>query len=436
MALQRLRAGLADSAKDFLRLAESSFVPPPADYPWHPSACAGERSLIPAWWCLGDTERAAAAFEPWRAYGITHDCHGAGEPTLFEITAEGRRYDLARQFLPGTIKSGREQDRLASGFLAILEDGQDRVFDELMAVASDASTDRDVDHYLDVRLLAHLWNDPARYLTILLAWPKVLSPHRHGAVALRRLERTSPARAVELASTILATPGKVRDSLELDAVAVLGTHAPALAAAWAAKELATSKCAAAYPSATLAALGRHDEARLAPDWLTPFYTTDPAPAADALKRRFTENASNISAREFVPLVDLGERAFVDAYLEATLAELGQRPAGKRDLDCRSFAQSAVAAGRPDLALASIKLPTPRLREYTAAALVSGAAAVGDFTTALAALALVSADRQTDAVREGLQSAQRAFSEGPRAVPLRVVDEVYARNLAAAAGQDT
>ena len=89
---------------------------------------------------------------------------------------------------------------------------------------------------------------------------------------------------------------------------------------------------------------------------------------------------------------------------------------------------------PELGFAAIKLPGPAVRRYSASDMAAGAACVGDYTTTMAALQLVpegdANGRVSAAIQSGLRAADQRHVGGPRAVPLAVIDETYARSLMA------
>jgi hypothetical protein len=202
------------------------------------------------------------------------------------------------------------------------------------------------------------------------------------------------------------------------AFAVLSTHAPARAKAWA----KANKRAASDPVLKAALGQRVDDEDLSFGVAT--VTPDPALAIRAWKAIATMDSESAAA-----LVALGERAQADAALEGVLAKIKKQPAAARVKDCSWFAQRAVEAGRPDLAIAARKLQSAASRNSnTACEMVRAFARLGDFGSALAALELVGEDQRVNAaVEHGLGGAQ----EGRWAPPSwRVISAAAARSAMA------
>ena len=423
-AVERLRAGRGDSAKDLVRLAESKLDDKEIYGAFH--ALPG---LAPAWWKLGETKKADALFERVRAEKSLEGWTG-GREMLAGTAALGGRGDLLDQVLPQAFLQGDYgADHAIAGIVGAMLDKQDDLAKKLLQRWSDALKSTQQSYDLTEALTRRLRGEPERAVEACLAWPKVVANSWNGMpFCLREVERRDPAAAVAFAERILANEDI---SLQETAAAILATHAPAKASEWAAKNAKRASSAA-----MLAALGRNDEAAKAaksaryPGQLYPL-TTDAALAIAQAKASLAKADGDLPKDDLCALADLGERQTVDDALGKRFAEVGKLAPRDRDLRCRYLAATATTLGRLDIAFGAAKLPTPATKQYSAREIVSAAAKIGELGVALAALALVPDDGSNGRVSEAVQGALRGAEEGPQcgpyAVPLRARSATYVRS---------
>jgi predicted DNA-binding WGR domain protein len=428
VAVQRVLAGKADSAKRFLAVAESTL---PKDPEGRLTALEG---LLPARWRLGKEDDANKAFASTRAELFQNLGEARQQQALCGMAALGGQKELVEKLITDY------GDPLLLAIPALVADGFEKPLAKCLkswnAEASDGEWD--LSRALVRELLRRDQAD--RYLELVIASPLLLGYWDHIAVAFVALEKKEPKKAAVLAERLLDGGDDVRDATRFRAVALLTAHAPARAEAWAKKnaKLLDKKKGGLERYVWLAALGRTEEARggikeiVASDdrdavghlaWLGAV-TNDRALAIEALKAHVDRSPSYDDVDTvLVQLVDLGERAFVDELLDKRLAEIEKSAPKDRDHECRKLCKSAGMTGRHDLGLAAYALPTKSKRPYVAKEWVRGCALVGDWTSALTALELDPDDDSNGRVStaiQGLRVALDAPFDGPRAVPLRAL----------------
>jgi hypothetical protein len=439
LGLDRLRQGQVAAAQDWLQLAESGYRQA-EDYSGRASG-----ALAGLWWRLGQPQKAEAALA-WVEQAVAQfgALQNQSVHTLVTVLARGGRWAEVLARAPQVLNGGTyREDLLIPGVLLAWEDSP-AAFTALMSQWTETLGPGNCHrqcYELSLSLLRLVLQrgEPEKYLEQLLRFPQVLDGMWLGRCALLRTETQSPALAVELAAR-LADVEDLHPYLLERCLAVLMRHAPSRAAAWVARDqelwrehpslqgylMAAGQVA--EPRAQLAAATSGSFAGIA------WQTSERGLAVEALKK------TALACREpnediLLPLLDLGERAFVDEVLQAELQKISGLPTKQRDIPCRGLARAAAQLGRADLAFAAVKLPGPAVRQYAASSLAAGAAAVGDFTTAYAALQLVPDDnangRVSAALQSGLVAADESFIRGPRAVPLAVLDAGYVDSLIAA-----
>lgn len=439
LGLDRLRQGQVAAAQDWLQLAESGYRQA-EDYSGRASG-----ALAGLWWRLGQPQKAEAAFA-WVEQLVAQfgALQNQSVHTLVTVLARGGRWAEVLARAPQVLNGGTyREDLLIPGVLLAGEESPE-AFTALMEKWTQTLGSRSSHNQcyeLSLSLLHRLLQrgEPDKYLELLVRFPYVLDSLYVGCCALLRTETKSPALAVEF-SAQLADCAQLHPLLRERCFAVLMRHAPSRAAAWVARDQARWQASDQF-HAYLTAAGQAEElrAQLAAATSGSFagiawQTTERGLAVEALKK------TALACREpnghiLLPLLDLGERAFVDEILQAQLQKLSELPTKQRDIPCRGLALVAAQLGRADLAFAAVKLPGPAVRRYAASSLAAGAAAVSDFTTAYAALQLVPDDnsngRVSAALQSGLVAADEGFIRGPRAVPLAVLDAGYVDSLIAA-----
>lgn len=439
LGLDRLRQGQVAAAQDWLQLAESGYRLA-EDYSGRASGV-----LAGLWWRLGQPHKAEAALA-WVEQSVARfgALQNQSVHTLVTVLARGGRWAEVLSRAPQVLDGGTyREDLLIPGVLLAWEESP-AAFTALMekwtqTLGPGNCYRQCYELSLSLLRLVLQRGEPEKYLEQLLRFPQVLDGMWLGRCALLRTETKSPALAVELAARLADVEDLHPDLLER-CFAVLMRHAPSRAAAWVAREQEQWR---GHPSLQgyLMAAGQVEEVRAQLAAATSgsfagiaWQTTERGLAVEALKK------TALACREpnghiLLPLLDLGERAFVDEILQAQLQKISELPTKQRDIPCRGLALVAAQLGRADLAFAAVKLPGPAVRRYAASSLAAGAAAVGDFTTAYAALQLVPDDnsngRVSAALQSGLVAADESFIRGPRAVPLAVLDAGYVESLIAA-----
>jgi hypothetical protein len=442
VGIDRFVANKIDSAKELLQYAESQYVAKD-DYNF-----AASSGLAALWWRLGQKQKADGMFQRVRDSMTQHQYHqNQMIHTLLSIAAQGGQWDLVQQLIPQSLSDGDYlASRLVPGAMAAFEE-QESVFAALLdrwtAAVGDGThhKDRELSESLLRRSIAR--GEPEQYLSLMIRWPKIIEDCEYGFIALMKTEQKSPKLALSLAETLLHHDDW-HPSLHQQSFAVLSRHARRRAEEYVESQLPQWQ-EGGYGLPYLAAMGMETELRqimvkaLRVDhYCIAQHTPHRALAIESLKAAQAES-SDPNPAFLVSLVDLGERAWVDQQLERKLAAIAQLPTKNRDLRCRYFASAAAQVGRPDLGFAAIRLPGPAVRRYAASDMVRGAAAVGDFTTAYAALQLVPEGDANGRVSTAIQCAVRAADsrdlDGPRALPLAVLDETYVRGLIAAHATD-
>lgn len=431
IALDRAKDRAA--AKQLLQLAEARHDP--ADPANDVASLIG---LVPAWWRLGSPKKADAGYrrlaDGLKRSGASKNRRGH---LLFTAAARGGRWDRALELVRACLNEGAEcEELLVPGVVAAVAADRTKVVTAILKKWAKVYSQFEP---LSVELLRLFLgrDEPERYLELLLAYPQALGDGTPATYALSRTEAMNPKAAVALAEKLIPKDGLPPD-LRVCSIAILRRLAPKQAEPWLKEEDDEGSWLS-----FLAAGGRDVRAAIGSASASMCRdiagaTTDRDLAIAALERAAAQEPDP-DPYTLVQLLDLGRRATVDRLLERQLAAIAKRPAKQRDLPCRSLARAAAAAGRPDLGFAAIPLPAPPLRRYTARDLAAGAVDVGDFTTALAALEHVPDDGVNGRVNDALHVLQRAdetFHAVPRAIPLRAIDDTYARGLIAAGARET
>lgn len=428
VGIDRFVANRVDDAKKLLQYAESQYV---AKDDYNLAASSGLAAL---WWRLGQQQKADEMFQRVRDSMTQHQAHQTGMVhTLLSVAALGGQWELVQQLIPQALSHGDYlASRLVLGATAAWE-GQESVFAALLdrwtaAVGNDSHRkSQELSESLLHRALDR--GEPENYLAMMIRWPKIIQDFQYGFIALLKTEQKSPKLAVSLAETLLHQEDW-HSSLHQQSFAVLSRHARKRAQEYVQSQLLQWQ-EGGYGLPYLAAMGMETELRqilvkaLRVDhYSIAQHTPNRALAIASLKAAQAESADP-NPLFLLPLVDLGERAWVDQQLERKLAVIAQLPPKDRDLRCRYFASAAAQVGRPELGFAAIRLPGPAVRRYAASDMVRGAAAVGDFTTAYAALQLVPEGDANGRVSTAIQCAVRTADsreiDGPRALPLAVLD---------------
>lgn len=442
VGIDRFVAGKIDSAKEFLQYAESHYVE--AD----DSDFTAGGGLAALWWRLGQKQKADEMFQRLRdSMSQYQSVQNYMIHTLLSIAAQGGQWDLVRQLIPQSL-SGSDYlaSRLVPGAMAMFEE-QESIFAALLdrwtSSVGDSTHHEDLE--LSERLLRRLIarGEPEKYLSLMIRWPKVIEDYQYGLIALLKTEQKSPMLAVPLAETLLHDD-EWHPSLRQQSFALLSRHANRRAKEYVQEQLPKWQ-EGGYGLPYLAAMGMETELRqmMAKALRVDHYsiaqhTPNRALAIESLKAA-QALSSDPNPTFLVSLVDLGERDWVEQQLEQRLAAIAQLPTKNRDLPCRYFASAAAQVGRPDMGFAAINLPGPAVRRYAAHDMVGGAAAVGDFTTAYAALLLIpegdSNGRVSTAIQCAIRTADSRDIDGPRALPLAVSDETYVRAFMTAKATD-
>ena len=428
VGIDRFVANRVDDAKELLHYAESQYV---AKDDYNLAASSGLAAL---WWRLGQQQKADEMFQRVRDSMTQHQAHQTGMVhTLLSVAALGGQWELVQQLIPQALSHGDYlASRLVLGATAAWE-GQESVFAALLdrwtaAVGNDSHRkSQELSESLLHRALDR--GEPENYLAMMIRWPKIIQDFQYGFIALLKTEQKSPKLAVSLAETLLHQDDW-HSSLHQQSFAVLSRHARKRAQEYVQSQLLQWQ-EGGYGLPYLAAMGMETELRqimvkaLRVDhYSIAQHTPNRALAIESLKAAQAASADP-NPLFLVPLMDLGERAWVDQQLERKLAAIAQLPTKDRDLRCRYFASAAAQVGRPELGFAAIRLPGPAVRRYAASDMVRGAAAVCDFTTAYAALQLVPEGDANGRVSTAIQCAVRTADsreiDGPRALPLAVLD---------------
>lgn len=428
VGIDRFVANRVDDAKELLHYAESQYV---AKDDYNLAASSGLAAL---WWRLGQQQKADEMFQRVRDSMTQHQAHQTGMVhTLLSVAALGGQWELVQQLIPQALSHGDYlASRLVLGATAAWE-GQESVFAALLdrwtaAVGNDSHRkSQELSESLLHRALDR--GEPENYLAMMIRWPKIIQDFQYGFIALLKTEQKSPKLAVSLAETLLHQDDW-HSSLHQQSFAVLSRHARKRAQEYVQSQLLQWQ-EGGYGLPYLAAMGMETELRhimvkaLRVDhYSIAQHTPNRALAIESLKAAQAASADP-NPLFLVPLMDLGERAWVDQQLERKLAAIAQLPTKDRDVRCRYFASAAAQVGRPELGFAAIRLPGPAVRRYAASDMVRGAAAVCDFTTAYAALQLVpegdANGRVSTAIQYAVRTADSREIDGPRALPLAVLD---------------
>jgi len=371
IAVQRALAGDLESARGHLADAEAHRGKEHARWGNEWTELAG---LIPAWWRLGDGAAADAAFQRLEAQlPRTRGWSSDSTCDLAELAALGGRGDIVARLAPRLRGSPHDperyvadaEERMTSGMVALFAD-QDPGFGAVLEVWN-GLPDRRCNRPLSYAVLTHCCRSgrPGAYLEAALRYPAVLWLD-YARVSLMAVERLDPAAAVALAEKVLARAAPPFPRIQ--ALAVLATHAPAVAAAWAAsadgeQALSPSSDERFYVEESrerartgyCAALGLRAEA-----------LADPSPLgaslmADRETARAILFAQARNTRGGLLMLDaLGERARVDAELERTYQERAATDPKKRG----GRAGHAGALGRIEVAFADRRLMAASTRHVS------------------------------------------------------------------------
>jgi predicted DNA-binding WGR domain protein len=430
VAVQILRQG--KPANRLARIAEESL---PSDEASRRRAFQG---VIPLWWLTGRTapaDKEATLLEQ----ALQRQTAGRNQTVHLQLAmaALGRQRERVKKLAEAALYGDDSHaDLLIPGVVALLADKEAGAADRLLTSWSERTSYGSSE--LSLAVLRHFIEarDPAGYLT-LAGKHSVLDADTPAAVALVECERQDVSSACATAQRVLQAGTTLSEATRKLAVALLATHAPDKAAQWVktnAGMLENTRRADRF--SYFAALGRADEARAGIRVLAKsdryaiseladlaWLTSDPRLAADALKSLITHKQfeADFAGPQLLRLMDLKQRAVVDAFLESRLAQLEKLGFEERDLRCRPFAANAGMAGRIDLGLKAVALPMPEARRHSARELVASCARVGQWAAALKALELDPDDGPEGRVRTAVLSGIAVFDArlvGLRALPLR------------------
>jgi len=421
VAVQRLLAGDASSARRLL--AEGEAAMPTEEQSERARATVG---LMAAWWRLGESARAEAAWEALPADRANY----CSEKDMAWAAALGGQVD---HFVTTGEIGGMFDFATVEGLLALHADGV-----EVLADAIERCDDKGSSVELAEALLRRCiaLGRPGELIELALRFPEVLASEGEPCVvvALEALSKTDPAAAVELALRVLAD----EDTFSFGYVAhphvfaLLARLAPERAERWAeaCEEMRNPRRASRF--AYLAALGRTAEVRAALGALGDLgalltiaaATPDRALATEALRAYVDARRAKLTeipVWALARLCDLGERDLVDALLDGELARLEALPPKDRDSGCRALCLRAASLGRFELARAAHRLPTKGVRFCSVQEIVRGAASVGDYAGVLAGLELFDERRYVlDAAYMSLRVIEASFVHGPRSMPFRAL----------------
>jgi hypothetical protein len=393
--------------------------------------------LVPAWWRFGNAKKAEAGYKFIAAAMKENGTDGnQAAHTLFTLAALGGQWEKALALADDCLAGGSyREDILVPGLMHAYVAGQTKIIAKIMKRWADAEESSKFGDF-SMALARHVIErgEPGKYIELLLQYPKAIDDFSPAFGAYTQLEATDPKRAVALGEKLLANRD-LHDELHQQALGVFVRHAPAKATAWVKANKKHEKDEDWIGSFAAAGLdvkkllpkasgwGLRDVAR---------HTPHRALALQAVEL-WMKKERDLNGQAAQTLAELGRRDAVENLLEKELAAIGKLATKERDLPCRNLAATAVTLGRPDIGFAAIKLPGPKMRQYSAGDMVRAALVVGDYTSALAALALVPDDDSNGRIStavQGLRDGNNAIVDGPRATLLRVLDADYARALIA------
>jgi hypothetical protein len=395
VAVERALKKDLPSARQFLQIAES-LGPPTEDW-------LEQSALVPAWWRLGQAEKAeAACLVLEKNYPRTRGYSSDSAYQMGNLVGLAGRADLVSRWTPllvdrnakdGPVTDAQGEEVLAPGLLALIIDGADDAFHSVMQFLNELKSWhglRSSNGAASFELLRHFvgTGQPGRYVELALRYPGVLRGDFYIRHALLEAEKVSPAEAVRLARQILRdeTSWDLRrlhgntDGL-FQSVAILADRAPQEAEQWAggARAGAMLEPGSNLRFGLLAALGRVDALRRElpavvekdPKGVATF-TSDRALARDLLLA-MKENEHN-DGGSLLMLVALGERAFVDRWLENKFEAQKALKQGER------HPGMAARFGRKDIAVATQRLL--KVSQRSPEILMVQCAGSGDWTGAM------------------------------------------------------